>query len=237
MGVLEGPANKLTHTFHTQSRFIIQKDAIARITTIATHNQLGSGLNIALEDLEIRGAGDLLGSNQSGNVKTVGIELYSQLLNQATKLKNLDTEITNVEVDLDIATLIPESFIKNPIDRIEFYRLIANANNRKEIKAIQHRMEDQYGLIPTETHQLLQQQSLIIKMRSKRLLKLIKREQQCKIVPHTSIKCDWSTVKNNLTKLNTSARITPNGIMIALANTQSSDLKLFDELLTVMDSF
>lgn len=134
----------------------ITNDAKKRLDAIATLDSLGVGFTLATHDLEIRGAGELLGANQSGNIQEIGFTLYMDLLSRAVDLLKSGKEInfektllpSHSEIDLHITALIPESYLSDVQLRLQFYKKIANAINQAELDEIQVEMIDRFGLLP-----------------------------------------------------------------------------------------
>jgi len=131
-------------------------DALKRLEAISTFDDLGIGFTLATHDLEIRGAGELLGDEQSGNMQEIGFSLYMDLLSRAVdalkdgKEPSLDTNIfqQRSDIDLHITALIPESYLGDVQLRLQFYKRIANAKTEAELDEIQVEMIDRFGLLP-----------------------------------------------------------------------------------------
>ncbi len=129
-----------------------------RLKAIEEYSQLGAGFRIALRDLEIRGAGNILGPQQSGHINTVGYELYCRLLSEAVKrLKHepVEKEIKTV-IDLGFATYIPKSYIHSDRQRMEVYRRISAASNPKDIDRLKIELRDLFGPVTEQVTQLLE---------------------------------------------------------------------------------
>ncbi|OCG04078.1 transcription-repair coupling factor [Gilliamella apis] len=135
---------------------LLTKDAKKRLDAIATLEDLGAGFALATHDLEIRGAGELLGSDQSGQIETIGFNLYIELLDDAVKsLKEgkeptLESLLNNqqTEVELRLPTLIPDDFIPDVNTRLSLYKRIASIENLDELTDIQVEMRDRFGQLP-----------------------------------------------------------------------------------------
>jgi transcription-repair coupling factor (superfamily II helicase) len=136
----------------------ITPTAVRRLKAIEEYSHLGAGFRIALRDLEIRGAGNILGPEQSGHIQTVGYQMYCELLANAVKqLKNEPVEsLATSVVDLGFATYIPKNYI--PIDRhrMDVYRKIAVARTSEDLKQIEGELIDVYGPAPDEVKLLLE---------------------------------------------------------------------------------
>lgn len=121
-----------------------------RLTTIMQNTALGSGYDVALKDLELRGTGNLLGEEQSGHIAGVGFDLYIKMVSQAvTEYKDPENQEQNpITIDLPLGTSIPESYIESSKLRLEAYNKIAAAHNEEELSDIQDEFTDRYGTIP-----------------------------------------------------------------------------------------
>lgn len=127
-----------------------------RLTTIAQHNELGSGMHIAMKDLEIRGAGNLLGGEQSGHIADVGFDLYVRLVGEAlAEVKGTVPNTAEVRVELPIDAHIPHSYVPYERLRLEAYRRIAEAATDVQIEELQAEFVDRYGPLPKPVHHLL----------------------------------------------------------------------------------
>jgi transcription-repair coupling factor (superfamily II helicase) len=139
--------------------------AARRLKAIEEYSHLGAGFRIALRDLEIRGAGNILGPEQSGHIQLVGYQMYCELLADAVKrLKKQPVEaVPTAAIDLGFTTYIPKSYI--PIDRhrMDAYRKIAVARSNDDLKQIESELDDIYGPVPEEVKLLLELAELRIK--------------------------------------------------------------------------
>ena len=140
----------------------ITEAAGQRIHAILEANELGSGFRIAMRDLEIRGAGNLLGADQSGQIHAVGLNLYSELLSQA--VQELDDETlggTSSEapppprIDLPVPAVIPTEYIAHLPARLAFYQRLSNITDRDHIPAVRADMQDRFGPLPPVVENLL----------------------------------------------------------------------------------
>jgi transcription-repair coupling factor (superfamily II helicase) len=132
-------------------------NAVKRLKAIEEFSELGAGFRIAMRDLEIRGAGNLLGMEQSGHIAAVGYELYVRLLNRAVcGLKNEpDPEPPSVQIDLDVQAQIPTSYIVSERMRMEAYRRIASCRVPADLHQLERDLSDTYGKIPPPVMTLL----------------------------------------------------------------------------------
>jgi len=145
----------------------ITENAKKRLDAIASLEELGAGFMLANHDLEIRGAGDLLGENQSGKISEIGFNLYHDLLkrtihaiknNKQLDIKEALTE--EVEINPGIACIIPDTYLPDVHERLILYKRIASANNEEELKDLKIEMIDRFGLLPDPTNNLFESSSL-----------------------------------------------------------------------------
>ena len=130
-------------------------DAVKRLEAIDSLEDLGSGFTLATHDLEIRGAGELLGETQSGQIQEIGFSLYTELLGRAVealkkgKTADLDKPLNaGVEINLHVAALLPDDYIPDVHLRLMLYKRIANAENAAELRELQVELIDRFGLLP-----------------------------------------------------------------------------------------
>ncbi len=133
----------------------ITADAQKRLEAIASMDELGAGFTLATHDLEIRGAGELLGEDQSGQMAEVGFSLYTELLERAVrsirqgKLPDVDSaEARGAEVELHLPALIPEDYLPDVHTRLTLYKRISGARGSEELRELQVEMIDRFGLLP-----------------------------------------------------------------------------------------
>jgi len=154
----------------TPPRKQITADAEKRLEAIANTQDLGAGFVLATNDLEIRGAGELLGEGQSGQIQAVGFTLYMEMLERAVKSirkgeqPNLDQPLSGgPEVNLRVPGLIPEDYLPDVHARLMLYKRIANAADEDGLKDLQVEMIDRFGLLPEPTKNLVRMTSLKLK--------------------------------------------------------------------------
>lgn len=145
----------------------LNKDAIKRLQALESLEELGSGFTLATHDLEIRGAGELLGDEQSGNIQTIGFTLYMELLDRAVKALKAGQEPLNItafhsgiELNLNIPALIPEDYLPDVQARLILYKRISNAKTDEQLNDLKSEMIDRFGLLSPPIHNLLQITSL-----------------------------------------------------------------------------
>lgn len=153
-----GRSNRTSYAFLMYKRDKLLKEiAEKRLEAIKEFTDLGSGFKIAMRDLEIRGAGSLLGRSQHGHMQAVGYDLYCKMLNEAVKtLKGIPTiEDFNTVVDLDADAYIPPSYIVNEIQKLDIYKRIAGIEDEKECDDMREELLDRFGEIPKSAANLL----------------------------------------------------------------------------------
>ncbi|WP_386698514.1 transcription-repair coupling factor [Lonepinella sp. MS14436] len=142
---------------------LISKDAVKRLEALESLDNLGAGFILATHDLEIRGAGELLGQEQSGQIESIGFSLYMELLESAVKAMkegrepSLD-ELTQqqVEIDLRVPALLPDDYLGDVNMRLSFYKRIAGAENKAALDELKVELIDRFGLLPEPTQNLMQ---------------------------------------------------------------------------------
>ncbi len=145
----------------TPNKKLLTADAVKRLEAIVSLEDLGAGFALASLDLEIRGAGELLGDGQSGHMQAIGFTLYMELLDQAVNdLKSGKTPALNTpmhhgpDIELGISAIIPEEFVHDVHTRLIFYKRIANAADRAELRDLQIELIDRFGLLPPSVKHL-----------------------------------------------------------------------------------
>jgi len=153
--------------------------AVKRLKTIGENTGLGSGFKVAMKDMEIRGAGNLLGKQQSGQLATVGLDMYIRLLDEEiNKLRanNQDELDSEVFLELDYTGFIPDSFIKDTSIKFEIYKKIAAVNTDDELQTLSSEIADRFGNPPEEVLNLLYIAELKIVCRKLKIVHLAERK-------------------------------------------------------------
>lgn len=142
---------------------MMTKDAHKRLEALESLDNLGAGFMLATHDLEIRGAGELLGDEQSGQIGTIGFGLYMEMLENAVKSLKSGKELTlteltqsQAEIDLRIPALIPDDYLGDVNMRLSFYKRIAGAENEAELDELKVELIDRFGLLPDATKNLME---------------------------------------------------------------------------------
>jgi transcription-repair coupling factor (superfamily II helicase) len=144
------------YLFYPESKSLSEV-AMKRLQTISDFTELGSGFKIAMKDMEIRGAGNLLGKEQSGDIYSVGFDLYVKLLDEAVKrLEDSSYEAeTETLMELEYSGFIPDSYIDSPQRKMEIYKMIAAVREKDELDRVYAELTDRFGPLPDEAASLL----------------------------------------------------------------------------------
>ena len=147
-----GRSNRLAYAYFTfKEQKVLSEEAYKRLNTLMEFTEMGSGFKIAMRDLEIRGAGNVMGKEQHGHMDKIGYELYARLLKE--EMEGV-AQINSIELDIRVNAYIPEEYILSPTGRMETYKAIAEMSNGKEYNDIKNSLMDMYGEIPLEVANL-----------------------------------------------------------------------------------
>ena len=153
-----GRSNRTAYAFLMYKRDkMLREVAEKRLAAIKEFTDLGSGFKIAMKDLEIRGAGSLLGAKQSGHMEAVGYDLYCKMLNEAVKREKgmrVDDGFQTT-VDMDIDAFIPDAYVKDEFTKLDLYKRIAGVENDAEAEDMIEEMEDRFGKVPQSVVNLI----------------------------------------------------------------------------------
>ena len=154
-----GRSSRTSYAFLMYKRDkMLREEAEKRLQAIREFTELGSGIKIAMRDLEIRGAGNVLGAEQHGHMEAVGYDLYCKMLSQAVKaLKDGESQEESFEtaVECDISAYIPASYIKNEYQKLDIYKRISAIETQEESMDMQDELMDRFGDIPASVDHLL----------------------------------------------------------------------------------
>ncbi|MFN3681082.1 MAG: transcription-repair coupling factor, partial [Nitrospira sp.] len=172
----------------------LTSDAQKRLLAIQQFTELGSGFRIAATDLEIRGAGNLLGKQQSGHIAAVGLDLYLQMVEQA--VQQLKGQVVEEEPDptlqLPVSAFIPENFVADPHQRLSLYKRLSVCNRIGDLALLHGEIQDRYGLPPEPVERLLEVMQLRILAKGLRMVSLEVRGRSAILAwgPHASVSAD-----------------------------------------------
>jgi len=161
--------------FFYPGRKNLSLQAFQRLKTLAEYTDLGSGYNIAMRDLEIRGAGEILGPRQHGHINSVGFDMYCQIIKEEIdKLKGekIDEDI-NVQIDLPASAYIPKSYIESEKERINIYKTLGSAESPDEIDEIKEKMNQRYKKMPQVVSNLVNIARIKYLLRKAKIEKII----------------------------------------------------------------
>ncbi|MDF2537512.1 MAG: mfd [Herbinix sp.] len=242
-----GRSNRTAYAFLMYRRDKMLKEiAEKRLHAIKEFTELGSGFKIAMRDLEIRGAGNLLGAEQSGHMEAVGYDLYCKMLNEAVKsmkgeLSEEDAFETTVDMDMD--AYIPATYIKNEIQKLDIYKRIAEIENEEELMDMQEELMDRFGDLPGAVNNLLNIALIKSICHSVYVAGLVHKESEVKLAMYPKAKLAVERLpellkkhQNNL-KLMTQAN--PYFIYKLPANTKgkTDTITIFDSLKKLLEDF
>jgi len=157
---------------------VLSEAAEKRLLAIREFTEFGAGFKIALRDLEIRGAGNILGTEQHGHMMTVGYDLYSKLLSAAVKELKGEFEEEDIEpnIELNVSAFISDEYIKHGSSKMEVYRRIASVESIEEADDLEDEVEDRFGDIPEPTRNLIMISRLKVLARKLRIASIIQQE-------------------------------------------------------------
>ena len=175
-----GRSEKQAYCYITYKRSKALSDvADKRLKAIKEFTEFGSGFKIAMRDLEIRGAGSLMGELQHGHLEQVGYDMYCMLLDQVVKEikgeKSDDNETKDVQIELNVSSYIPDEYCSDSSQKIDIYQDIAICKNEEDIKVVKEDLKDRFGYVPTEIENLFQITRIRNLARQKNVVKIVQR--------------------------------------------------------------
>lgn len=216
--------------------------ALERLRTIAGHTELGSGYQIALRDLQIRGAGGVLSKKQHGHISAIGLTMYTKLLNRA--IEELRTgykpRVDTITVDLPISAYLPSSYIDNEAQRIKTYQQLALVETENELKDAAAELESKFGKLPKEVINLFELIDLkITALETQKVLSMLSRnEAGIRRTPEQIINIILNTFVKDANIIaaveNVGGRISDKTIKIPLSNLSDNWLAKLKKLLQLL---
>ena len=164
---------------------MLKEVAEKRLGAIREFTELGSGFKIAMRDLEIRGAGNLLGEQQHGHMQAVGYDLYCKMLNEAVKEEKgtaLPEDSFETMVDMELDAYIPDTYIRNESQKLDIYKRIAGIESREECEDMQDELLDRFGDLPRPVQNLLAVADLKVKAHHVYVKELVERPDEIRLV-------------------------------------------------------
>jgi transcription-repair coupling factor (superfamily II helicase) len=189
----------------------LSAEARTRVEALAQYSELGSGIRLATLDMELRGAGNLLGAEQSGTVDSVGLQLFCQMLADATQeLKGIEV-VHEIDPDLsfDVEALLPETYIDDIGLRLSLYKRLASADDEAEVVALATEMEERFGAPPSEAERLIELMRLKVELRRLRVLSCEASRRGVTLHLKDDTPLDRDRLQQLLSQPNSPYRITP----------------------------
>ncbi len=252
-----GRSNKKAFCYFITPPYDVMTDeARKRIQALETFSELGSGFNIAMKDLEIRGSGDILGGEQSGFINEIGFDTYQKILaeaidelkeNEFAELYEQDEEkphVTEVNIDSDFELLFPDDYINSITERLALYSKLNEIEDEKGLEAYRKELEDRFGELPDEAEDLLT--SVRIKwlatsiglekivMKQGRFIGYFVADQQSKFYQSESFSRVLKAVQNNPGKLKMKEKQTRAGLRLLLTAENVKNVDRVYEILKVV---
>ncbi len=223
-----------------QRNRILREEAEKRLKAIREFTDLGSGFKIALKDLEIRGAGNLLGAEQSGHIESVGYDLYCKMLDEA--IRELKGEIREEDtldstVDLSLNAYIPSTYVKNESQKLALYKKIAMVETREEYEDMVDELTDRYGDVPLPLCRLLEAALLRARARKARITLIEQKGNEIRFVLRPGGTVDYKDVQKVLDRYPRRVRIAPEKEPTFLFNVKGVSRKnLMQEVAGMIDA-
>ena len=191
---------------------LLTEVADKRLKAIKEFTEFGSGFKIAMRDLEIRGAGSLLGEIQSGHMEQVGYDTYCRLLDEVIKeMQGVPVkEEKDIQIDINLSSYIPEKYIEDSAQKIEIYQDIALCKNEKDIEDVIDEIIDRYGSMPKEVENLIEVARIKILARKACAIKVVQKERSIMVIlDKDNIKINEEIVNNLIKKYGVDIRFSP----------------------------
>lgn len=235
-----GRSDRLAYAyFLVPSKKSLTEIATKRLQAIKEFTQLGSGYKIAMRDLTIRGAGELLGGNQSGFIDTVGIDMYVQLLKEAI-LRRQGKEVPTDHIEdksiINVDGYLPESFVTDDAEKLELYQTIDDISTTDELKTFMEVIKDRYGALPQAVILLLEKKRFEIFLQDDRIESFKERAKRIDLsfTPDYSSRIDGVSLFETVSKISTDIQIKYLNQMITITMPNYSNW--IQDLLHILDS-
>lgn len=241
-----GRSNRTAYAFLMYKRDkMLREIAEKRLQAIKEFTELGSGFKIAMRDLEIRGAGNLLGAQQSGHMESVGYDLYCKMLNDAVrsmKGEMAEEETFDTTVDIDIDAFIPASYIKSELQKLDIYKRIAEIENEEEFLDMQEELLDRFGDMPASVNNLLNIAFIKSICHKVYVTSLVHRQDEVKLVMYHKAKLKVDQIPELIRKYQPDLKLTPETnpyftykLKKNARNGKTDALSLFDEVKNLLN--
>jgi transcription-repair coupling factor (superfamily II helicase) len=200
-----------------------------RLRIISDYTELGSGFKVAMKDLEVRGAGNLLGRQQHGEILSVGFDMYLRLLDEAVaELSSSDEEkdeAPEVYLELDYSGYIPDEYIRDSTEKMEIYKMIASISSEHDLERVVGELNDRFGPMPDEVSSLLSIAELRIICSKLHITRLRERRGQVQIEFGKVSLISTDKVLRLIRESGGSVRLDPNNPNVLLMSTEAIALK------------
>jgi len=206
---------------------IITRDAKRRIEVIRELVEVGGGFKLAIHDLELRGAGNLLGRQQSGQINAVGFELYTEMMEQAIQELRGEPRRPDFEPELQLGVpaYIPEAYEPDERERLMLYRRMARAQSAQDLDDLRDEMRDRFGPVPTLVENLLAAMNIRRQMKSLMMMTAVLKHDELEIKFHSEAPIDGARLQALIDANRKRMRLRPNGTMlVTVANRDYEEL-------------
>jgi transcription-repair coupling factor (superfamily II helicase) len=242
-----GRSNRTAYAFLMYRRDKMLKEiAEKRLHAIKEFTELGSGFKIAMRDLEIRGAGNLLGAEQSGHMESVGYDLYCKMLNEAVKATKGEyslEETYETTVDMDMDAYIPATYIKNEVQKLDIYKRIAEIENEEEMMDMQEELMDRFGDMPSAVNNLLNIALLKSICHSVYVVGLVHKDNEVKLMMYSKAKLSVDKIPELMERHQNSLKLIPQANpyfvyrLPAIPKGKTDTIAIFDHLRKLLEDF
>jgi transcription-repair coupling factor (superfamily II helicase) len=215
---------------------VLSAEAQERLEAIQEATELGAGLRVAMRDMEIRGAGNILGAEQSGHIAAIGYDLYIRLLSQAVEEIRQGRPVAEqgaINLDLPLTALIPADYVADVELRLNTYRRIAAVETNQQLYDLRAELEDRFGPIPDEVEHLFALISVRIRCAELGIDSVVEREREIVIRPVDNRQLDTRRLTRELGR---AIRVTPNSIRIRLTELMIPWQSALDSVLDVVEA-
>ncbi|PYZ95428.1 transcription-repair coupling factor [Alteribacter lacisalsi] len=226
-----GRSNRVAYAYFTHQRDkVLTEVAEKRLQSIKEFTELGSGFKIAMRDLSIRGAGNLLGAEQHGFIASVGFDLYSQMLKDAIddrkesikkddgQKKTPQKKQQDIELDIKVDAYIPESYISDSKQKIDMYKRFKSLESHRDILDLQNEMIDRFGDYPKEVGYLFQVAKIRHYARQEKIESINEKNNECKVIisPDMTEHIDGAKLMEMVTKISRKMNLSMTGNAITI---------------------
>jgi transcription-repair coupling factor (superfamily II helicase) len=229
-----GRSNRVAYAYLTYNKDkILSEVAEKRLNAIREFTELGSGFKIAMKDLEIRGAGNILGAEQHGHVAAVGFDLYCRMLEEAVKEARGEEmpKEKDITIDLQVKAFIPQDYIYDTGTKIDFYQRIYAAREMKEIEGLKEELEDRFGTLPQPLQNLLEIASIKVLASKSKVYAVLQEKDLIKIKIEENHSLSGKDLMELARKYRRQVSFSVSSGLEIMVNTQRLDIKRVLKLL------